>query len=183
MLMLAAFALLAFWFRDYLALRMSPSRQAARRALAYAAAILLIATFLWALVTRIGVWEFTRSIESPPILFLLIAFHVVASLLSLWVKRTESYNWMWATAFIPAPIVWLLVLETTLLSKHGSGALARQFSFFGVAFLWATSMFAAIFHTRHSQMPLDDLDFAVFCGGLSHWLIICAVPLTVFVLD
>ena len=28
MLMLAAFALLAFWFRDYLALRMSPSRQA-----------------------------------------------------------------------------------------------------------------------------------------------------------
>ncbi len=161
MLILAAFALLAFWVRDYMALCMSPRRKAGRRALVYAATILLTAVFLWTLVATIGVWDFARSIESPPILFLLIAFHVAASVPSLWVKWTESYNWMWVTALIPAPIVWLLVLETTLLSKRGLGVVASRFSFFGVALLWATSMFAAIFHTRHSQMPLDDLGCSI----------------------
>ncbi len=182
MLIAASFALLAFWFRDYLSLRMSPSRKATRRVLAYGAAILLAAVFLWTLLARIGVWDFARRIESPPILFLLIAFHFAASVPSLWVKWTESHNWMWATALIPAPIVWLLLLELTLLSNHGLDITVLGFSFFGAALLWAISMYAAIIRTRHREMPLDDLDFAVVFGSLSHWLAICVLPLALFVL-
>ena len=183
MLIAASFALLAFWFRDYLSLRMSPSRKATRRVLAYGAAILLAAVLLWTLLARIGVWDFAKRIESPPILSLLVAFHVGASVLSFWVKRTQSYNWMWATALIPAPIVWLLLLELSLLSDHGLDIVTLRFSFFGAALLWAASMFVAIFRTRHREMPLDDLDFVVVFGSLSHWLAICVLPLALFVLE
>ena len=181
MLIVAVFVLLAFWFRDYMSLRMSPSRKSTRRAVVYGAAILFTALLLWALAVTIGVGDFARRIESPPILLLLVAFHIGASILSFWVKRTQSYEWMWATALLPAPIVWLLLLETTLLSHQGSGVAVPQFSFFAVAVLWASSMIAVIFRTRHSEMPLEDLDFAVLFGGLSHWLAMCALPLALLV--
>lgn len=181
MLVVAAFALLAFWFRDYMSLRMSPSRKATRRALAYGAAVLMTALLLWTAAVKIGIEDFARQIQSPRILFLLIGFHVAASAPSIWVKRTESYNWMWATALIPAPIIWLLLLKTTLFSELGLAGVAPELSFFGITLLWATSMFAVIFRTRHSEMPPDDLDFAVFFGSLSHWLVMCAVPLTLLV--
>jgi hypothetical protein len=182
MLVVAAFTLLAFWFRDYMSLRMSPRRKATPRALAYGVTVLLSALLIWAAAVKIGIGDFARRIQSPRILFLVIAFHVAASLPSIWVKRTQSYNWMWATALIPAPIVWLLLLETTLLSGQGRGVLAPEFSFFGVALLWAASMFTVIFRTRDTEMPLDDLDFAVFFGALSHWLAMCVLPLAVSVI-
>jgi hypothetical protein len=182
MLVVAAFALLVFWFRDYMSLRMSPSGKATRRALAYGVAVLVTALLLWAAAVNIGVGDFARRIQSPRILFLVVAFHVAASVPSIWIRRTQSYNWMWATAFMPAPIVWLLLLETSLLSGQGRGVLVPQFSFFGVAFLWAVSMFAVVFRTRDTEMPLDDLDFAVFFGALSHWLAMCALPLAISVI-
>jgi hypothetical protein len=138
----AAFVLLAFWFRDYMSLRMSPSNKATRRAVAYGAAILFTAVLLWTLAVRVGVGDFARRIQLPPILLLLVAFHVGASVLSFW---------------------------------------APQFSFFAVAVLWGTSMIVVIFRTRHSEMPLHDLDFAVLFGGLSHWLAMCALPLALLV--
>lgn len=98
---------------------MSPSRKATRRALAYAASILLTAVFIWALAVRTGIEDFTHRIQSPPVLFLVVAFHIAASVPSIWIKRTQSYDWMWATTLLPAPIAWLLLLETTLLSGQG----------------------------------------------------------------
>lgn len=178
MAIVAAFALVAFWFRDYMSLRMSPSHKAIRRALVYGAAILLTAMFVWTLVVRIGAWDIARGIQSPRILMLLIAYHVAASLPSLWVKRTQSYNWMWATTLLPAPIVWFMLLETTVLSGVG----APEFIFFAAAVLWASSMIAVVFRTRHSEMPPEDLDFAVVFGGLSHWLTIFAIPLVFLVM-
>ena len=136
MLVVAAFALLAFWFRDYMSLRMSPRGKATRRALAYGVAVLVTELLFWAAGVKIGIGVLARRIRSPRILFVLIAFHVAASIPSIWVKRTQSYNWMWATGLIPAPIVWLLLLETTLLSGQGRGVLAPPFNFFGVALLW-----------------------------------------------
>jgi hypothetical protein len=115
-------------------------------------------------------------IQSPTILFLAIAFHVAASVPSIWIRRTQRYDWMWATALLPSPIVWLLLLETTLLSGQGLGLAAPLLSFFAVAALWASSMIVVIFRTRHSEMPPDDLDFAVLFGSVSHWLAMCALP-------
>jgi len=181
MLVVAAFALVALWFRDYMSLRMSPGRKATRRVLAYGAAVLMTALLLWMAAEKIGIEDFARQIQSPRSLFLLIAFHVAASVPSIWVKRTQSYNWMWATALIPAPIVWLLLLKTTLFSEHGLTGVAPELSFFGIALFWALSMFAIVFRARHSEMPLDDIDFAVSFGSLSHWLVMCAVPLTLSV--
>jgi hypothetical protein len=177
----AAFVLLAFWFRDYMSLRMSPSRKATRRAVAYGAAILFTALLLWTLAVRIGLRDFARQIQSPAILFIVIAFHVAASVVSIWVKQTQSYDWMWATALLPAPFVWLLLLKTTLAADQGSGGVASQFGFFAVAVLWASSMIVVIFRTRNTEMPLDDLDFAVLFGSLSHWLAMLTIPLTLSV--
>jgi hypothetical protein len=177
MLILTAFLLCAFWLRDYMSLRMSPSRKATVRALGYSVVVLVTALLLWAAAVTIGIEDFARQLQSPRILFLLVAFHVAASLLSIWIKRTESYNWMWATALNPEPIVWLLLLKTTILSEQGPGV-ATQFSFFGIALLWAVSMFAVISRTRYTEMPLDDLDFAVVFGSVSHWLVMCTLPLT-----
>jgi len=182
MLVVTGSALLAFWFRDYMSLRMSPRRKATRRALAYGAAVLVTALLLWAAAVKSGIGDLARRIQSPQILLLVIAFHVAASVPSISVRRTQSYNRMWATALIPAPIVWLLLLETTLLSGQGRGVVAPQFCFFGVALLWAASMFAVVFRTRDTEMPLDDLDFAVFFGALSHWLAMCALPLAISVI-
>jgi hypothetical protein len=84
MLVVAAFALLAFWFRDYMSLRMSPSRKATRRALAYGAAVLMTALLLWTAAVKIGIEDFAGQIQSPRILFSLIAFHVAASVPSIW---------------------------------------------------------------------------------------------------
>jgi hypothetical protein len=177
----AAFVLLAFWFRDYMSLRMSPSRKATRRAVVYGAAILFTALLLWTLAVRIGLWDFARQIQSPAILFVVIAFHFAASVVSIWVKQTQSYDWMWATALLPAPIVWLLLMKTTLGFDQGSGGVASQFGFFAIALLWASSMIVVVFRTRDSEMPLDDLDFAVLFGSLSHWFAMLTISLTVLV--
>ncbi len=164
-----------------MSLRMSPNRKVTYRALAYGAAILLTAVFLWTMAIRIGLWDFARGIQSSTILFLVIAFHVAASVVSIWVKQTQSYDWMWATALLPAPIVWLLLLKTTLVADQGSGGFAAQFSFFAVAVVWASSMIVVIYRTRDAEMPLDDLDFAVLFGSLSHWLAMLTIPLVVSV--
>jgi hypothetical protein len=175
----AAFILVCFWFRDYMSLRMSPSPKALRRSLVYAGAILVTATFVWTLALIIGAWGFASRIESPRILMLLIAYHVAASLASIWVKRTGSYNWMWATTLLPAPAVWFVLLETTLLSGVGT----PEFIFFAVAMLWAGSMIVVIFLTRHVGMATEDLDFAVVFGAMCHWLAIFALPLGLLVMS
>jgi hypothetical protein len=177
MLIVAASVLLTFWLRDYMSLRMSPRCKATRRALLYGAAVLLTAVLIWAMAARIGFTDFARLIQSPQILFLLIAFHLAASALSLWVKQTQSYNWMWVTALLPAPIVWFLLLETTLISEPRVGSMGPPFGLFVAAVLWATSMVFVIGRTRDTQMPLADLDFAVQFGSLSHCLAACLLPL------
>lgn len=181
MFFVATCVLFAFWLRDYMSLRMSPSRRATRRALAYGAVVLTTAVLVWTVAARIGIGDFARRIQSLPILFLLIAFHLAASVPSILVRQTQSYNWMWATALLPAPIVWLLLVEPTLISSHDGEVVASPFSFFLVAVLWALSMIVVIFRTRHIEMPLPDLDFAVFFGSLSHWLAMCALPLALLV--
>jgi hypothetical protein len=145
MAIMAAFALLAFWFRDYMSLRLSPSRKATWRVFAYGASILLAAVLIGALAVSTGMGDFTRRIQSPPILFLVITFHVAASVPSIWVRRTQSYDWMWATGLLPAPIVWLLLLETARLSGQVLGPVAPRRSFFAVAVLRASSMIVVIF--------------------------------------
>ncbi len=177
MLFLAGFFLVVFWLRDYMSLRMSPSCKATGRTLAYAATILVTAGLVWAVAITAGIENFAKQMHSPATLSLMIAFHIAAGILSMWVKRTERYNRMWATALLPAPVVWFLLLETTLLSDHSLGMAARQLSFFGVAALWATSMVVVIHRDRHRQMPLGELDFAVVFGSLSHWLVMCVLPL------
>lgn len=173
MFIVATTVLVAFWLRDFMCLRMSPSRRATHRALVYGTVILLTAVLVWTVAARIGITDFIRMILSPPILFLLIAFHLVASVVSIWVKQAQNYNWMWATALLPAPIVWFWLLEAT----QGIGVVAPQLSFFAVAALWASLMIVVIFRTRHSQMPVADLDCVVFFGSVSHWLAMCALPL------
>jgi hypothetical protein len=58
----AAFVLVAFWFRDFMSLRMSPSRKATRRAVVYGAAILFTAVLLWTLAATIGLWDLAKII-------------------------------------------------------------------------------------------------------------------------
>lgn len=160
-----------------MSLRMSPPSRAARRSWIYGAAILLTAVLLSTMAVRIGLPDFAKLIQSPRILFPLIALHIAASVLYIWIRQTQNYNWMWAMALLPAPIVWLLLLETTFLAGDGSDAVTPQLAFFTVAVLWAASMIFVIWRARDHQMPIDDLDFVVLVGGWSHWLALCALPL------
>jgi len=172
MLIVVTSVFLVFWLRDYMSLRMSSSNRMIRRLVFYAVAMLLTATLISVAARMVGVTKFIRLGESSPTLFLLMGFHLVASASTLWVKRTERYNLMWITALIPAPIVWLFLLETRLISGDG-----MHFGLFAFAAIWAATMVVVVFRTRHTHMPLQDLDFAVDFGGLSHCLAICALPL------
>ncbi len=146
------------------------------RSLAYGIAILLTPVVIWKVFLRIGLADFAQWLQSPRILILLIAVHIAASTLSIWIRRTQNYHWMWATALLPAPVVWLLLLQA-LLFESGSEVATVQFSFFSIALLWAASMVVTIFRTRYTPMALEDLDFAVLFGSLSHGVALCVFPL------
>lgn len=176
LLVIATLVLVVFWLRDYMSLRMSPCRNAVPRSLAYGIAILLTPVLIWKVFLRIGLADFAQWLQSPRILILLIAVHIAASSLSIWIRRTQNYHWMWATALLPAPVVWLLLLQA-LLFESGSEVATVQFSFFSIALLWAASMVVIIFRTRYTPMPLGDLDFAVLFGSLSHGVALCVFPL------
>jgi hypothetical protein len=173
----ACVVLPAFWLRDYMSLRMSPSYLATRRAAAYSITILVTSALIWALASKIGLLQLAKLAQSPPILVLVIGCQIAASVPSVWIKVTQSYNWMWATALLPAPILWFVLLQITLVCGYTFDAETARLLFFGVAILWAASMIIAIFRTRDIQMSVHDLDFAVLFGSVSQWLAICAVPL------
>jgi hypothetical protein len=176
LLVIATVVLIVFWLRDFMSLRMSPCRNAVPRSLVYGIVIVLTAMLIWKLVLRIGLAGFAQLLQSPQVLVLLVAVHLAASTLSIWIRRTQNYHWMWATALLPAPVAWLLLLQA-LLFECGSEVATVQFSFFSIALLWAASMVVIIFRTRYKPMPLGDLDFAVLFGSLSHGVALCVVPL------
>ena len=177
LLLIATLVLVVFWLRDYMSLRISPCRNAVPRSLAYGIAVVLTAMLIWKVVLRIGLPDLAQWLQSPRILILLIAAHIAASIPSIWIRQTQNYHWMWATALLPAPVVWFLLLQATLLFERSSGVEAVEFGFFAIALLWAASMVVIIFRTRYSPMPLEDLDFAVSFGSLSHGVALCVFPL------
>lgn len=177
LLVIATVVLIVFWLRDYMSLRMSPCRNAVPRSLAYGIAIVLTAVLMWKVVLRIGLADFAHWLQSPLVFVLLIAVHIAATIPSIWIRQTQNYHWMWATALLPAPVVWFLLLQATLLFESSSGLEAVQFSFFAIALLWAASMVVITFRTRYTPMALDDLDFAVLFGTLSHGVALCVFPL------
>lgn len=149
--------------------------------MAYGSAIVVTAIVVWACSEKIGEEGMVRTIHSPQTVFLLIAFHVVASVAPIWVKQTGNYKWMWVMALLPAPIVWALLLETAV--AHGLGLAELQVGVFAIALLWAGSMVHAIYRSQNVQMPIEDLEFAPVLGGLSHWLAMCILPVAFFVLE
>lgn len=181
MLVITACLLFIFWLRDYLVLRTSPPRRAVRRAWAYGIAIVVTAVLVWARLGKIGVLGVVRTIRSPQTVFLLLAFHVVVSVVPIWLRQTSNYKWMWAVALLPAPIVWVLFLETVV--WYGLPLAELQMSVLAIAVLWAGSMVAVVNHARNIHMPVEDLEFAPVLGGLSHSLAICILPLALFVLE
>lgn len=61
---------------------------------------------------------------------------------------------MWAIALLPAPIVWVLLLETAV--AYGFGLAELQVSVFAIAALWAASIVHVIYRSRNIQMPIED---------------------------
>jgi hypothetical protein len=177
LLVTATLVLIVFWLRDYMSLRMSPCRHAFPRSVAYGIAIVFTAMLIWKVVLRIGLKDSVQWLQSPQVLILLIAAHIAASIPSIWIRHTQNYQWMWVTALLPAPVVWFLLLQATFLFESSSGVAAVQFSFFAIALSWAASMVVIIYRTRYTPMPLDDLDFAVLFGSLSHGVAVCVFPL------
>jgi len=166
-----------FWLRDYMSLRMGPSRTAILRSVAYGIAVVLTAVFIWRIALTIGLAHFPQWLQSPRVLLLFGVVHLAASTPSIWVRQTQNYHWMWVTALLPAPVVWLLLLQAILVSEPSLEIAAVQFSFFSFALLWAASMVVVIFRSRYMLVPPDDLDFAVLFGSVSHGLALCTLPL------
>ena len=162
-----------------MSLRMTPLRNAVPCSLAYTIVIVLTGVLLWKIVLRIGITDFAQWIQSPQVLISLVAVHIAASIPSIWIRQTQNYHWMWATALLPAPVVWFLFLQAALFFESGSGV-PVQFSFFVIALSWAASMAVIIFRTRYTPMTIEDLDFAVLFGSLSHGVASCILPLALF---
>ncbi len=179
MILVALAAALLFWGRDYLVLRIGPPQKVAHRVWVYSSAVFLMGLLLATATLSFGPNEILGLIHSPQVYVLLIAFHLAAGLACFWLKRTERYNSAWLAAVIPAPGVWFLLTETTILPAYRLGAFATSLIVGLVSALWITMMILTVLRMRRRQMPVEDMDFAMGLAGWSNCLAIGLVSLTI----
>jgi hypothetical protein len=121
MILVTLAAVLLFWGRDYLVLRIGPSRRLTRRVWIYSVLVFMMAMLLGTLTLSFGPHEFLALIHSARVFVHLIAFHLAAAITCFWLKQTERYDNAWLVAMIPAPGVWFLLAQDTLLQVSGLG--------------------------------------------------------------
>jgi hypothetical protein len=179
MILVTFAAVLLFWSRDYLLLRIGPPRRLPRRVWIYSALVFMMAPLLGMLTLRFGPHEFLALIHSPQVFVTLIAFHLVAAITCLWLKQTERYDGAWLVALIPAPGLWFLLAQATLLPAYGSSNFVTSIIVGLVSALWVSMMIVTVPQMRRAEMPVEDMDFAIGLAGWSNCLAIGLVSITI----
>jgi len=172
-------AALLFWGRDYLVLRIGPSRRVPRRVWMYSAVVFMMAMVLGTLTLSLGPYEFLGFLHSPHVFVSLIAFHLAAGIMCFWLKQTERYDSAWLAAMIPAPGVWFLLAKATFLPAYGLNALATPLIVGVVSALWITLMIVTVLLMGRPQIPVEEMDFAMGLAGWSNCLAIGLVSITI----
>jgi hypothetical protein len=179
MILVTLAAALLFWGRDYLVLRIGPPQSVPRRVWMYSAVVFIMAMLLGTLTLSFGPYEFQALIHSPQVFVSLIAFHLAAGITCFWLKRTERYDSAWLAAMIPAPGVWFLLAEATLLPAYGLGNFATSLIVGLVSALWITLMIVTVLQMGRREMPVEDMDFAMGLAGWSNCLAIGLVSIAI----
>jgi hypothetical protein len=179
MILVTLAAVLLFWSRDYLVLRIGPPRRLPRRVWIYSVLVFTMAMLLGTLTLSFGPHEFLALIHSPRVFVPLIAFHLAAAMTCFWLKQTERYNGAWLIAMIPAPGVWFLLAQATLLPAYGSGNFVTSLILGVVSALWVSMMIVTVLQMRRPEMPVEDMDFAIGLAGWSNCLAIGLVSITI----
>ena len=179
MILVTLAAALLFWGRDYLVLRIGPPRSVPRRVWMYSSVVFLMAMLLGALTLSFGPYEFLTVLHSPHVFVSLIGLHLAASILCFWLKQTERYDSAWLAAMIPAPGVWFLLAQATLLPAYGWGTFATSLTVGLISALWITMMIVTLLQMRRREMPVEDMDFAMGLAGWSNCLAIGLVSITI----
>jgi hypothetical protein len=178
MILVTLAAVLLFWGRDYLVLRIGPPRSVPRRVWIYSAVVFMMAMLLGTLTLSYGPYEFLALLHSPQVFVSLIAFHLAAAIACFWLKQTERYDSAWLAAMIPAPGVWFLLAQATLLPAYGWGTFTTSLVVGLVSALWATMMIVTVLQMRRREIPVEDMDFAMGLAGWSNCLAIGLVSIT-----
>ena len=179
MILVTLAAALLFWGRDYLVLRIGPSRRVPRRVWMYSAVVFMMAMVLGTLTLSFGPYEFLALLHSPHVFVSVIAFHLAAGLACFWLKQTERYDSAWQAAMIPAPGVWFLLAQATFLPPYGWGTIAMSLSVGVVSAMWITLMIVTLLKMGRREMPVEDMDFAMGLAGWSNCLAIGLVSITI----
>jgi hypothetical protein len=179
MILVTLAAVLLFWSRDYLVLRIGPPRRLPRRVWIYSALVFMMAMLLGTLILGFGPHEFLALIHSPRVFVPLIAFHLAAAIMCFWLKQTERYDSAWLVAMIPAPGVWFLLVQGTLLPVSGSGNFVTSLIVGLVSAMWVSMMIVTVLQMRRREMPVEDMDFAIGLAGWSNCLAIGLVSITI----
>jgi hypothetical protein len=179
MILIALTAALLFWGRDYLVLRIGPPTKVPQRVWVYSATVFLMGLMLAILTWSFGPQQVLGLIHSPQVFASLIAFHLGAGLLCFWLKHTERYQDAWLAAMIPAPGVWFLLTESTLLPAYGMGSLGTSLVVGLLSALWIAMMIVTVLQMRQHPMPVEEMDFAVGLAGWSNCLAIGLISVTI----
>jgi hypothetical protein len=172
MILVTLAAALLFWGRDYLVLRIGPTRRVPRRLWMYSAVVLMMAMLLGTLTLIFGPYEFLDLLHSPQVFVSLIACHLAAGVVCFWLKQTERYDIAWLAAMLPAPGVWFLLAKATFLSAFGLGPFVTSLIVGLVSALWISMMIVTVLQIGRRQMPVEDMDFALGLAGWSNCLAI-----------
>jgi hypothetical protein len=179
MILVTLAAVLLFWSRDCLLLRIGPPRKLPRRVWIYSALVFMMAMLLGTLALSFGPHQFLAIIRSPRVFVPLIAFHLAAAITCFWLKQTERYDSAWLVAMIPAPGVWFLLAQATLLPVSASGNFVTSLIVGLVSALWVSMMIVTVLQMRRNEMPVEEMDFAIGLAGWSNCLAIGLVSITI----
>jgi len=168
MILLAVAAFLLFWLRDYSVLRMGPRRKITLRLSVYAISMALTAMLVCLVAARADSFPFGRTDQSSRLVFPLAAWQGAATVACLWLRSTKRYDLAWLAAVIPAPAFWMLSARIAFGPAKTPADPWGWFAYCAVFASWILLMALTFLRLRPTEMPTDDLDFAVNMAGWSN---------------
>jgi len=163
--LVAAAAFILFWVRDCSVLRMGPPRRIPQRLCVYVISLAVTAVLVWFAAARADSFQFGRLGKSFSLILTLTAWQVAATLVCLWLRSTERYDLAWLAAVIPAPAFWMLWARVVL-GSASTLAEPGMWCVYGAVFTaWVLLMARRVLRLAPTEMPADELDFAVDMPG------------------
>ena len=176
MIVLVAVLATVFYIRDYLLLRMGPSKKIPRRVVLYlGATFAAIAVSRW-VAAQLLTADAANKFGPWNVVILALILHFVIGGLCLWMKCTDRHHWAWILSIVPVPVFWLGFAVATLPGYQPSSLRRVEPLVWWIPLVLAVTAARAAFASRRQPMEVDDLDFALDLSGWSNLLIVWILP-------